>query len=306
MGKSGHVFEADGSTVIEGAVVGAKNLRTGKYIPAASLDTTNSLGEYTIDLANFTDDYLNGDLVQIIAYKPEKYAQHNTVIRTVDGAETVNLTIRQIYYTTPASVAGVLRLGGFTMSTIPDVVEICNKIADAEDSISQRTRHSWKVETVTDEVHSLHATEHHIDNGTPIHLQHRKIREFDTDEGDKLEIWDGSNDVDWITDKTEGRANDFWVDYINGIVWVRTLFMVTRREDDMKVTYRFGETSVPKDIEKVTNFIVAKEIVYSEDWSVALPAGEGSNMDYAGKVRAWTKEINDILSRRSEIVTTDI
>ena len=63
-GLSGLIYDIN-STVIDGATVKATNTRTEDI----TTTTTNSLGQYTLDLANFTSVYATNDIIFVQAWK---------------------------------------------------------------------------------------------------------------------------------------------------------------------------------------------------------------------------------------------
>ena len=103
-------------------------------------------------------------------------------------------------YCTPEDVQRQLQiddLGGDGRSkpTREDVMEF---ILEAEEDVNRATGHSWKSETVTDEIYSPEENINDFEIGIPIYLKHRKIRTLTEASGDKIEIWDGSTWTDWV------------------------------------------------------------------------------------------------------------
>ena len=296
------VIKNSSSTAVAGVAVQAKNLNTGEYLKNTALAITNSGGEYTIDLANFpaATPYNNGDLIRIIAYKPEQFAATNTVVDTSVGTLEKDLTLTDLTYTKPTEVAGLLGSSiGFTLTTTPNVVDICQLIYNAEDYIDFRTGHAWRSTTITDEEHTLATTDYFFGTGRAIFLKHRAVKTFASP--DKLEVFDGSSYVNWRTDKTEGRTKDFWFDYDQGIVFINQMAALVGRTNDIRVTYRFGEDTVSSDINMAARMWVAKQVLMGDDRSVLLPSGESSNLSYAQKIEAWDRIVERVLASRREI-----
>ena len=53
-----------------------------------------------------------------------------------------------------------------------------------------------------------------------------------------MEVWDGTQYEDWLTTKTEGRNEDYWLDYEKGVLYLRT----TRYTpiSGVRISYRFN------------------------------------------------------------------
>jgi hypothetical protein len=105
-----------------------------------------------------------------------------------------------------------------------------------EDAIDALTNHSWRTRSVYRESHTF-TSYYRRGTGCATHLQHRQIKQFNSTLGDSLEIWDGSNWEDWISTKSEGRGQDYWMDYEQGVIYAYRLFTLPA---DVRVTYRFG------------------------------------------------------------------
>ncbi len=212
-------------------------------------------------------------------------------------------------YTTAAKVASMLRLLNTSASpstrltlsgtTDPTLTEVEEWILEAESDIDAETNHSWKATTVTNEyhdVHGLYTGEYRRE--LPVKLKHRSIRAM-TSGTDKIEIWDGTNWIDLVLAANgyiEGRANDYWVDYTNGIV-----YFVNTKPDGVRVTYRYGESSVPKDIQRICTLIAASNIIAADDYKASLPEGV-SPKDIQARADAWRKEAYERLNKHKEIL----
>jgi len=92
---SGYVYDIDGSTAAEGAVVTALNGTTGEELATPYQSTTNASGEYSIDLANLTSGYSNGDkiVVKVTYSGTDKIKEYATTVVVATGYEEKNLTL---------------------------------------------------------------------------------------------------------------------------------------------------------------------------------------------------------------------
>ena len=90
---SGIIKDVDNSTVLKDVIVTAYNETKNEEITVTS--TTNSSGEYTLDLANFPTDYENGDTIILKATKSgtDKIKEYRFTIDTGEGSEEKNLTL---------------------------------------------------------------------------------------------------------------------------------------------------------------------------------------------------------------------
>jgi len=271
------------------------------YIYRASSES----GDYTEianqAISNLTYYDVNGDSTSW--YKVRYY---NSTTDTYSSYSSP-IQARTETYTSMKSIARFLQIDDFSDSTKPSLNTIIDWIFEAEDYIDNQTNHSWRETTITNEYHDIPKRtlggRERWWTGLPIYLKHRSIRSFDTSKGDKLEIWDGSNYTDWITEKTEGRANDFWVDYEDGIIYLKNLISwIWKRA--VRVTYRYGETSIPEDIKQLATLLVIKNFLLFEDKSALITEGETQNLPYSGKIENIDKRINEILNRYKETIVT--
>lgn len=217
-----------------------------------------------------------------------------------------------VTYTTAAKVSSLMRLIDptdqsrltFDTDTDPTLAEVEAAINRAEDRIDKETNHAWRAVTVTDEYYDLLCDfGRFYKRQYAIHLKHRKINEL-VSGTDKIEIWDGSAWVDLVLDAngyTEGRGGDYWVDYNQGII-----YLVNKRpwvlENGIRVSYRYGEASVPGDIETACTKLAAIEIAETNDYVVTLPDGV-SEYGISSKVDKWQSDVDKILDKRRELIT---
>jgi len=221
-----------------------------------------------------------------------------------------------VAYTTAQRVVDFLRLKD-TDDTRIDIetyagedikkTDIEQSIEWAEEEIDRKTRHSWMSRSVTDEIHNFKYMRYGV-HGYPflflgmqekvVALNHRKIRAFVQDT-DYLYVWVGEW-IDYIATKTEGRADDFWVDYERGLIYFVSSYP-TRYLNAVKVTYRYGDASVPKDIEKAATLLAAIDLVSNEGYSFIVPdGGDGLTLDQ--KLAIWERRYEKVISSRIELV----
>lgn len=189
-------------------------------------------------------------------------------------------------------------------ATKPSIDDVEEWILEAQDDIDSKTQHAWRTKTVTDEVHDIDSLLYERGVGWQIYLPHSDIKTL-TSGTDKIEIWDGSSWVDWIAsgDYTEGRDEDYWVDYKQGILYIRSLSANTSfRKKGLRLTYRYGTATVPKDIRKCCAMIVAIDILMSNDRTLMVPEDERPQLSFRAKIERWEKKISEVISNHAEVL----
>lgn len=192
----------------------------------------------------------------------------------------------------------------FDDQTQPDKEAVESFILEAEAQVERETGHAWQLKTVTDEYYDIPefiATDRL--RFVKIKLRHRKIRTFDNAEGDKIEVWNGNEYVDYLTEKNEGRGPNgyWWVDYDKGFLYLR-LWQYTDRESALRMSYRWGESSVPFEVRKATSLLAASLLISNDD-KVQLVSDTGNEKLTTHKEKAdyWRKEAYAIMENLREI-----
>lgn len=190
----------------------------------------------------------------------------------------------------------------FGENATPNKDDVESFINEAEDEIDHRTQNSWRSTEVTNEFYNLPFNEYFdYSIGLAIHLRHRNIKTLSSTVGDKIELWTGSEYIDWLTDKTEGRGEDFWLEEEQGILHLR-YYYAFYREKALRLTYRYGETTVPKDIRKATAMMAAIDLIQSDDMSAMLDeTGDPTRMSHLNRIERMQKQIDVILTNRTEL-----
>lgn len=207
-----------------------------------------------------------------------------------------------VTYTTAAKVATLLQIT-LTSSTKPTTTEVEGWINSAEDHIDRETGHSWRTVTITNEYHNLDMAYVH-GTGIPVYLKHRTITTL-ASSTDLLELWDGNSWVDWLASSefTEGRENDYWMDEEMGILWIRTRFRFTRKVV-IRLKYRYGESTIPDDIQTATAKLAALNVIASDHRSNILPeTGTGSQLAYKDIYDQYKEAADRVISNHREIGT---
>ncbi len=213
-------------------------------------------------------------------------------------------------YTSVKKVERFLQLGqAISDTTKPNISDVAMLISRAEDRIDRATAHAWRLRYSGTEsgIDQTPKYEYYDMNfryewrtGIPLYLKHRKIRAFSASAGDKLEIWDGSSYTDYIASKTEGRADDFWVDYERGIVYINSRYLTyTSGTVPVRIKYRYGDTIVNRLIEEIATKMVAIQILSMESRSIIIPEGS-AQLNYGERIKLWREENEEDLARFKE------
>lgn len=214
-------------------------------------------------------------------------------------------------YCTSAQIFSFLQLGttsgysgltDFSASTVPTKVQVEEMIVESEDEINQQTMNSWKSETVTKEYHTIDRPTIRYE-GTKIFMGNRNITTLSSPT-DKLEVWTGTsgNDgwEDYLITRTEGRNKDYWINNQDGILFIKTYPRYFRRTFDVRLTYRFTELTVKKDIEKACIRLTAISLASSDDKSILFPEGS-SNIPLPDKATKWQEQADKIINSNREL-----
>ena len=191
-------------------------------------------------------------------------------------------------------------------STLPSTAELEEFINDAEDEIDRITNHAFRVITVTDEPHDFHHSYavSHWRRSAIARLHHRNITTLASGSGDKLEIFDGSTFIDLLATGTEGTGfgeNDFWVDKENGTIYIFSQFPI-RGPGTIRVTYRYGDSSVPKDIRKACTLLAAIPVLQNDLYVRVFPANT-DRFSLQSRAESYQKQVEKILARHIEWIS---
>ncbi|MFA5412776.1 MAG: hypothetical protein WC350_05525 [Candidatus Micrarchaeia archaeon] len=212
-------------------------------------------------------------------------------------------------YTTPAKIASLMRVTQFGGDTRPTITEILEMIKRTEDAIDYQTGHAWRTRYSMSENGADAASpdyeyydislDHKVAAGLPIYLNHRSVKNIASVSGDALQVWSGSAYTDYLTAKTEGRASDWWLDNSEGILYLNDYYGTVQTRA-VRIKYRYGEASVPGDIEELASKMVAIDLATSDDRSYMIPQG-GSQMVLDAKVKKWQERVDAIIAARTEL-----
>ncbi len=185
-----------------------------------------------------------------------------------------------------------------TEETINDFIEVAEEWIENE----THTAFGTKERQVTDELHDFwpDPTE------ASFHLNFAPVLDFSTGDSDKLECWDGSNWIDYITTYTEGRGDSFFVDYSIGKVYFYS-DLPKRGKATIRVTYRCNSfDTVPKAIKMATALYVNVLLAATEYATILYPEGEGVSFSVSQRISKWEKLIKNLIEPHIHELTPDI
>lgn len=152
-------------------------------------------------------------------------------------------TTQTTFYTSSEKVAEFMNLSVSGATTFSDATEPTKKTVEqyirrAEAEVNRFTRNTWKEQQTPDYEYLDSAYIKYYSTGLLFKLEHSSIEPLDSTKGDILEFWNGLSYDDWIQTKTEGRNDDYWFDYIKGILFVRNDTLV--RPYKVRIIYRYN------------------------------------------------------------------
>ena len=199
-----------------------------------------------------------------------------------------------VTYCTVTDVSDFLRVP-ITATTTPNIAQVEKLINRKEAEIERRIGHAWTERTITDEIHDLPLI-YTFGWGTPVFLQHRRIKDLDGSAGDKIEIWQGSQDT-----YSNILGNDSWynIEQTHGKLFLRGFIFSILRKHRVRVTYRYGDTVVPEDITDTIIKMVSIEIISTSFRMDKLPMG-GSGINIQTSMTKWQEDIDRTVADRRE------
>jgi hypothetical protein len=206
--------------------------------------------------------------------------------------------IPYVMYSTPAKVAEFMQLKkSFDNDTFPTDLTVEDYIRRAEDRIDYLTKKSWRFNIVSTENSEPQLTDY---NRYGVFLRHRNFLEVYS-----VSIWNGGA---W--DKlTEGRNNDYFVNYNLGMIYFTRLFLLpaaygmTGRyfhwgfgeyKHSCQVEYSYGrdwEVDTEKGaVELIATMMAAKSVYLSHDYSSYIVSGS-DKVPLESKIRTLDVDI---------------
>jgi hypothetical protein len=199
-------------------------------------------------------------------------------------------------YCSVADVADFLRVS-ITATSTPNKKQVEKIINRKEEELDRRIGHTFgRNKTVSREIHDLPLL-YTYGWGTPVYLKHRNCRDFDTSAGDKIEVWQGA-DSSYNDIIQDGQWYDF--EPTLGRLFFRGYIFTILRKYRIRVTYRYGDATVPLDIEDSCVKLTAIDILNSSFRMDILPLGS-NGADIEASKADWRADIENMIDNRQEI-----
>lgn len=205
-------------------------------------------------------------------------------------------------YCSHSDVSGIL---GITVdaNSKPSINQVEAMIEMAEAEIDRRTKRTWLTagKTISNEVHDMTYV-YNWGYGVRIDTLYRNHKTLDYAAGDRVQYWAGTGWIDILTSGNPELASaNITQDPLNGWIFARGFIFTAVQASRFRVTYRIGETVVPKDIKRCCIFLTVVDILRSAPlfWK-ALPMG--SNMWEVEKmIENYQESIDKIICDYAEI-----
>lgn len=206
-------------------------------------------------------------------------------------------------YTTVCEVGALMRTT-FDCSTTPSTAQVETIINRQEDIIDQRTGHTYgRTKTITNEYYDLPLL-YTFGWGAPIFLSHRDIRtdacntlQLDPCAGDKVEIWNGGTNS--FTDITANATGNYEILGERGELYIRGHIFTIIRKNRVRLTYRYGSTTVPRDITDACAKMAALDLITGSFRMDVIPMGaDGAKV--IDTTHKWKEDIDRVIRNREE------
>ena len=201
-----------------------------------------------------------------------------------------------VTYCTVEDVSDFLRIP-ITATTTPNKTQVEKIINRKEEELDRRIGHTFgRTKTITKEIHDL-ALLYTFGWGTPIWLQHRNCQPLNSSQGDKIEVWQGASSAydDILADTT-------WYEFdeVYGRLYLRGFLFSIMRKNRIRVTYRYGDDTVPIDVEDACVKLVAIDLLTTSLRMDQIPIGSNQvNIDQSMKM--WKETVEECVLNRREV-----
>jgi hypothetical protein len=200
-----------------------------------------------------------------------------------------------VTYCTVEDISDFMRVP-ISSTTTPNKAQVEKLINRMEEVLDRRIGHTFgRNKTISKEIHDLPLL-YTFGWGTPIYLQHRNIRDLSNVAGDKIEVWKGSGSEydDILTD-----SQWYQFDPVYGRLYLRGFIFSIMRKNRIRVTYRYGDETVPLDIEDACIKLVSINLLTTSLRMDRLPVG-GSAMTWNDIIAEWKADIENCVMNRRE------
>lgn len=269
--------------------------------------------DFTLDGAEGFFNLDNWDALSFSSTSPHAAAPPDNRIRyyirasvdSVTTAPAVNQIIIRPHaaYCTPHDVASALQLkSNFSPLTVPNVWQIEDYIANAQNYLDKETRKTWRLNYIENEEHDFIRSGFKLVNYRPQLIS-------------RLQIWNG-NDYDT---KTEGRGNDYFLVSETGMVHYSRFFILPARIQaysgsswgwgwgefsyPVRVNYFYGDnihnTRIPGEgrlVNDIVRKLAAIDVYQSHDNNILTVTG-ADKIALERRVDNWQRETEERIDK---------
>jgi len=201
-----------------------------------------------------------------------------------------------VTYCTVDDIADFLRIP-ITATTTPNKTQVEKLINRNEEKLDRRIGHTFgREKTVTTEIHDLPLL-YTFGWGTPIWLQHRNCKDLSSSSGDKIEIWQGASSA---YDDILNDEEFYEFDPVYGRLYLRGFLFSIMRKNRVRVTYRYGDATVPDDIEDACIKLSAIDLINTSLRMDQIPFG-GTQINVENSMKMWLEDVEDCILNRREV-----
>jgi len=199
-------------------------------------------------------------------------------------------------YCSVEDVSDFLRIP-ITATTFPNTTQVEKIINRKEEYLDRRIGHTFgREKTIKNETHDL-ALLYIYGWGTPIYLQHRNCKPLDLSSGDKIEVWMGASST---YENILGNTQWYEFNETYGRLFLRGYLFSIMRNYRVRVTYRYGDETVPDDIEDACVKLTCIDLLNTSFRMDTLPMG-GSGITPDKSMVQWKEDIEDVIQQRKEV-----
>jgi len=262
------IYKSDGTQVGSSADTNA----SGTLATAVTLDTADNTYRLLITKTGYTTQ------------------DRQYIISQEDTSYFIELPAYSTTYCTVEEPARYIYGDRFTYSNSSKITDstVAELINNNEGVINAYTGDSWKSNSATNEMYDIDYDQLTYDGFIPVAVDSLPLRTADATW--KIELWDTDNEVyiDYVTDKTEGRAEDYYIDYDRGIINIKPDFY---NENGLQLTYKYGTTTVPEGIKKLCILRTVLDLINMDNYVSEIKMGDQELQEIRRSVESQIKEI---------------
>lgn len=311
----GILYDTDGSTPIASTTVKIRNESTNETTSV----TTNSSGQFVLDCGNFASGWTNGDYVTVYAIYTNYSASTTVQIDTTSYPAGINqdLTLAAVSesalrYFTPQEFLDTFDLNSYENDNENGVkVNTIIKVGESvEEMIDQVTGKRWdsndgSYTTITNEYHNADGAGSNWPENVGVANSSSQgtyfTRKTPIQSLTTFEVNGNASSTtpSWTT-LTEANNEIRVRGNIGRIEITDTANYPASGPDQVRITYTYGGTTVPKDIKRLAILMTARAFGGQQLQRLNIDVTEAQGLSSAiQNLGSYDKEINDILYNRT-------